>query len=791
MYKKFPIGIAFFPVLFSFMEAVYHISVFKSVDAGLLFAVLFSIVYGLLAFALTSFKKRLINKIILTLIMIISTAYFGLQVVYYNIFKVNISVYSISQNAGDATEFWKEALHGILASTPQLILVIIVPVAAAVLMTRFGFICTPLVPAAGDASLQDRVSGKDADASGTVSVLTVSGTQAGDPGSDKSKNSSGDKSSSDSFADDIPEIISKAPVKPVSTQPSATSTSKLPMPAIRAIIIAGVVVLYIGVVFSLKIAGTEANSPYDLYRNSFVLDLGVEKLGIMTSAGLDVKQVITDQGSSSDLVIDNSINMSDMRNSVDDNGNVPAPTGQAAPTPMQTADGDNTPGNEDGNSGMDSQPTASPSPTPTPVDTSPNVLNIDFAFLAENESKKEIKNLHEYFANAEPTNKNEYTGMFKGYNLIYLCCEGYSPWAVDENVTPTLYKLTHSGFIFNNFYNPIWYTSTSDGEYVQCMGLLPYSSNSFKRSKNNALPFCFGWQFLKLGYSSHAYHGHTATYYGRNETHPNLGYIFKAKKAGLEIKDVWPESDLEMIQSSLPDYINDEHFHAYYMTVSGHLEYSFNDNYQARKNMEAVDSLPYSTELKAYIACNVELDKALAYLIEELEKAGKLDNTVIAFGADHYPYGLSDAAIDEAAGGHIDRNFELYRNNFVIWNSQIEEPIVIDKYCSSLDMMPTLSNLFGLEYDSRLFMGVDILSDSPALVIFNNQSFITDLCKYNSKTHEVTMLQDVELPEDYIKNVNTIVKNKYAVSKSILLNDYYRYLLDYIPGVVTEVPPDD
>ena len=149
----------------------------------------------------------------------------------------------------------------------------------------------------------------------------------------------------------------------------------------------------------------------------------------------------------------------------------------------------------------------------------------------------------------------------------------------------------------------------------------------------------------------------------------------------------------------------------------------------------------------------------------------------------------SDEAIDEVAGEHVERNFELYRNNFVLWNSQMNEPVVIDKYCSSLDMMPTLSNLFGLEYDSRLFMGSDILSDAPALVIFGNQSFITDYCKYNSKTGKVEMLQeDVELPEDYISSVSRIVRNKFAVSKNILLNDYYRYLLDHIPGVVTKVP---
>ena len=543
----------------------------------------------------------------------------------------------------------------------------------------------------------------------------------------------------------------------------------IPAIVLRLILFFTATALYAGIFFSLGLFGKEVGSAYDLYHNYFVLDLGIENLGALTSAGLDIKQLIPafgpseeDFGSDFDLTVPTG---------------TPVPSVIPTPTPAPTAPPEATP-----------TPTPTPAPTPTPIDTSPNVLNIDFSALASGEKDKEIRKLHEYFAEAAPTNRNQYTGMFKGYNFIYLTCEAFCPWAVDETHTPTLYKLTHSGFVFTNFYNPIWYTSTSDGEYVECMGLLPYNTNSFKRSKTNALPFCFGWQFLKLGYTSRAYHDHTATYYGRNETHPNMGYIFKAKYAGLPITDVWPESDLEMMQLTLPEYINDEHFHTYYMTVSGHLEYGFNDNTMARRNKDLVADLPYSEEVRAYIACNIELDKALEYLIDELDKAGKLDNTVIAFGGDHYPYGLTDEGIDEAAGHKVERNFELYENYFVLWNSQIKEPIVIDKYCSSLDMMPTISNLFGLEYDSRLFMGSDILSDAPALVIFGNQSFITDLCMYNSKTREVTMLTDAELPEDYIKNVSKIVQNKFALSKSILLNDYYRYILDYIPNVVTKVP---
>ena len=39
---------------------------------------------------------------------------------------------------------------------------------------------------------------------------------------------------------------------------------------------------------------------------------------------------------------------------------------------------------------------------------------------------------------------------------------------------------------------------------------------------------------------------------------------------------LWPNSDLEMIDVTVDDYINNDKFLAYYMTVSGHLNYTTN-----------------------------------------------------------------------------------------------------------------------------------------------------------------------------------------------------------------------
>ena len=72
-----------------------------------------------------------------------------------------------------------------------------------------------------------------------------------------------------------------------------------------------------------------------------------------------------------------------------------------------------------------------------------------------------------------PTEKNKYSGMFKDKNLIVITAEAFSPIAIDKELTPTLYKMYTEGFSFSNFYTPIFYVSTSDGEYVSLTSLLP------------------------------------------------------------------------------------------------------------------------------------------------------------------------------------------------------------------------------------------------------------------------------------------------------------------------------
>jgi len=411
-----------------------------------------------------------------------------------------------------------------------------------------------------------------------------------------------------------------------------------------------------------------------------------------------------------------------------------------------------------------------------------NITNINFEELIANEQDETIKEMHEYFSNQIPTEQNEYTGMFKGKNLVVFVAEGLSDVAIREDVTPNLYKLYNEGFQFENFYTPLFPVSTADGEYITDTSLIPKEGVwSIYKINGNYMPYSYANVFESLGYSSNSYHNHTATYYHRDKYLNTLGYnSYLSVGTGLEDRmntKLWPNSDYEMVDVTTEDYINNEKFLAYYMTVSGHLNYTTNGNCMASRNWESVKGLPYSHKAKAYLATQMELDKAIGELINELELAGKLEDTVIVISPDHYPYGLTLEELNELSAFERDNQFEKHRTPFLVWSASMEEPVKVEKVGSSLDVLPTVLNLFGVEYDSRLLMGTDILSNNKEqIVIFSDRSFITEKGRYDSITGEFILNEGEKIEENYVEKISQIIYQKYKMSALILERDYYRYI---------------
>ena len=442
---------------------------------------------------------------------------------------------------------------------------------------------------------------------------------------------------------------------------------------------------------------------------------------------------------------------------------------------------------------------------PEPADYGYNTLDIDFSALADAASDSTLASIHRYVASRTPSRQNQYTGMFKGKNLILLTAESFSPWFISEELTPTLYRLTHEGFVCTNYYQPGWGQSTTGGEYAVLTGLLPTWVNgdvSFWASRYDYMPLTLGNQFRALGYQTPAWHNNTYNYYGRDATHPNLGYDYQGIGSGLDLPNPgggWPYSDLEMLEATLDSYVDTylttgQPFHAYYMTVSGHGSYNWGQSMSAKNRAAAQAAYPdASAPVQAYVAANLELEAALSYLVEQLEARGIADDTVICLSADHYPYALAETDVDYYAEltGRQDTDLDTsrYRNALILWCGSMTEPVTVDIPCSAVDIVPTLSNLFGLAYDSRLLSGRDILATNydPAsasgcipLVILPTtmgNSWATAAGVYEAPTGTFTPNPGVTVEDGYVDAVNRLVSTKYAYAKLLIQYDYYRIAL--------------
>ena len=139
---------------------------------------------------------------------------------------------------------------------------------------------------------------------------------------------------------------------------------------------------------------------------------------------------------------------------------------------------------------------------------------------------------------------------------------------------------------------------------------------------------------------------------------------------------------------------------------------------------------------------------------------------------DHYPYGLTFKELNEVSENDRKDKFENYHSTLIMYNPSIEKT-VIDKVVSGIDLLPTIYNLFDIEYDSRLFMGKDIFSDTEGLAILSDRSWVSDKGTYNSVSKKFTKKVSEDVPNDYIDKMNQIVSQKFTMSSLILDYDYY------------------
>lgn len=717
-----------------YLEVVYHISCFGFVRCNPIYTLLLLIAWSSIETLLVSVVKGRWKKVLYYFFLWFAAIWTGVQVVYLRIFKQPLLWEAAFRGGGDAlTNYWREALDGIIGALPILIAVLMPVVVITVVLQ----VKKMQLPSVSRKFVWCMVATFGIGIVGCVTTLQVGKYTQQDYFEDYSE-----------FFDPMT-VAETMGVWPLLERDTVLSVERM------------------------------AGSAWKTLVKQVILAHGDDVRE--TSAPIE-----EDMSTSQELpsVEGNVVDGENLSANATENNSVDN---------VQNAGGQETGSLEAGSVESESDSAGNVESVQTEPENPGFCINMETLHeLADNDKQKWLA---DYIEGLTPVGTNEYTGIFEGYNLIYLTAEGFSTHAVREELTPTLYRLINSGFVFNNYYVPLWQTSTSDGEYINCTGLIPDGQFSMKKSAKNDMEFTLPKFFKTEGVTSYAYHNNSLSYYDRYLTHPNLGYDFKACKLGnlssaewggqifpMEHPDEWPASDLEMMQGTIPEYINKDRFHVYYLTVSGHMNYNFGGNAMSSKNREAVAGLEMSENARAYIGCNIELDKALEYLLQELEAAGKLENTVICLSADHYPYAMTSEQYEELAGKSLSRNMDLYRNSIILWNAGMEaEPVVIDKACGSMDIIPTLLNLFGFPYDSRLYAGRDMLSEEEGMVIFNDRSFVTDGVIYKRKTKETIWLKDAEgndiIPDEakeaYLEAKKQEVKDRYQFSAYILQENYY------------------
>lgn len=420
-----------------------------------------------------------------------------------------------------------------------------------------------------------------------------------------------------------------------------------------------------------------------------------------------------------------------------------------------------------------------------------NITDIDFEALISSTQDEDLNTINNFFKNRQATEKNEYTGLFKDKNLIFILAESLDKNIINKDVTPTLYKLTNESIQFKNYYTPLYNTSTGDGEYVTEWGILPNASEgkNMYAARNNYNSYMLHNNFKSLNYKTSIYHNYYGYFYNRTDYFKKLQFdTMKFCDNGIVPNcNNFRGSDFEMIKNTVNDYINEDNFFTYYITVSGHGNYIYDSNEIARKNYSTVKDLDYSSQVKTYMAANVELDKALEYLIKSLEEKGKLDDTVIVITPDHYPYYLKENMIQEFSTEDKSDKFLIHHENLIIWNSELKEQlknIKIDKYVANVDILPTLSNLFGLKYDSRLFIGQDALSNSDGVVMLVDHSWINNIGSYDTSSSKFNGSTDID--SNYVLDMNKKVNTYFQISSLIQTENYYKYLFEKLDKLKEE-----
>lgn len=389
--------------------------------------------------------------------------------------------------------------------------------------------------------------------------------------------------------------------------------------------------------------------------------------------------------------------------------------------------------------------------------------------------------------------ENVYSDLFKNKNLILIMAESLDTFAINEELTPNLFALKRDYAYFDNYYSPLYYRSTADTEFLVQTSMYPNKNVTLSMSAyiDNTFPNTLPKLFEEKGYSTYSFHNYIDYFYPRSDFHLNaLGYdsYFGPSEMGMVVErsenDIifnhdW-QSDLDMMIAATPEFINDSRFFVNMITVSGHFKYAA-DHEIASKNASIVEQyqidheIEFNEQIFYYLAANIEFDLALGHLFEQLSINNRLDDTVVVIFGDHYAYGVDNDAIWEYDTVKDDNSdMDLHNVPLIIYSNSTEMTSHISNYMSSIDMMPTLSNLFNLDLEYNKVFGSDALENFDNFVRFADMSFVSNSYSYDSLSEEYISSNPEVYDRDYLIMLNNTIINDYKYNLLILDYDYFK-----------------
>lgn len=425
-------------------------------------------------------------------------------------------------------------------------------------------------------------------------------------------------------------------------------------------------------------------------------------------------------------------------------------------------------------------------------------------------SDRANKKINEYYDNKETIiSNNEYTGIFEGKNVIAIHAESIQTLVMEqsfngEEVSPNINKLAKEGLFFNNFYSQVSFGTSSDTEFTLATSLMPINNGTvFINYADRTYPT--GYKLLKdMGYYTFSMHANTGDFWNRNIMHENLGYDKFYEKSSYTIEEDekigFGLSDKSFVLQSV-DYIEQiakEHdkFYGTLITLSNHTPFDDITSYGEFDVSKTINGIKYpyleNTKLGNYFKSVHYADKQIGLLIEELDKRGLLDNTVIVLYGDHdariaiseweklYNYDYEkNGIIDKEDPNYVELDYYWYEVNrkvpFIIWTKdetfQNNYSKTVDTAMGMYDVMPTLGNMLGFYNEHAL--GKDIFETEDNLVVFPNGNFLTNYVYYSDSKGMYQTLQNEPLDINYIDNMKEKTKEIMDISSQIIIYDYF------------------